>query len=578
MRAAIIGCGLIGRKRAAALPDCRLAVCCDTLADRAEALAGTAGRGRRLPTGRPPSPVPMWTSSSSRPRTICWRRSPRRGRGRQARAHRKAGRAPRRELDAGARPPPRGTGVRVRVGFNHRYHRAFRKAREIFESGALGEMMFMRGRYGHGGRLGYEQGVARRPGALRRRRADRPGRAPDRPRRAGSSAISPACSGRVAHLLLGHAGGRQRLPAAARRPRARWPSCTPAGPSGRTCSRSRSTAATASSRSTGLGGSYGVERLTCYRMLPEMGPPETTAWEYPDGRRFLGGRVRASSSTTSAWAASPCRGHRRRAGARCAIIEAGLSRGVRAMIITRSPLRISLGGGGTDLPSYYREHGGFLIAAAIDKYVYITLHETVQPTSSSSSIRKLEHVADGRRGQAPDHPRGAASWSASDARTWRSPAWPTSRPAPGSARPAASPRRCCRRCTPSTKNCVHPRELAEQACDIEIDRLGEPIGKQDQYIAAFGGITCFTFQPGRQRRGRAAADRHRDAATTWKTTCCCSSPASPARASAILAGPGRRAARQSDSGHDRQPALRQGARLRRARTRWRPATCAASPS
>jgi D-glycero-alpha-D-manno-heptose-7-phosphate kinase len=46
------------------------------------------------------------------------------------------------------------------------------------------------------------------------------------------------------------------------------------------------------------------------------------------------------------------------------------------MIISRSPLRISLGGGGTDLPSYYREHGGFVIAAAIDKYVYITLHET----------------------------------------------------------------------------------------------------------------------------------------------------------------------------------------------------------
>ena len=49
------------------------------------------------------------------------------------------------------------------------------------------------------------------------------------------------------------------------------------------------------------------------------------------------------------------------------------------MIITRSPLRISLGGGGTDLPSYYREHGGFVLSAAIDKYVYITLHETFQP-------------------------------------------------------------------------------------------------------------------------------------------------------------------------------------------------------
>src|SRR5256885_10432593 len=49
------------------------------------------------------------------------------------------------------------------------------------------------------------------------------------------------------------------------------------------------------------------------------------------------------------------------------------------MIITRSPLRVSLGGGGTDLPSYYREFGGFLVAAAIDKYVYITKHRTFQP-------------------------------------------------------------------------------------------------------------------------------------------------------------------------------------------------------
>ena len=61
-------------------------------------------------------------------------------------------------------------------------------------------------------------------------------------------------------------------------------------------------------------------------------------------------------------------------------------RGDARMIITRSPLRISLGGGGTDLPSYYREHGGFVISAAIDKYVYITLHETFG-RSTSSSIR-----------------------------------------------------------------------------------------------------------------------------------------------------------------------------------------------
>src|SRR5271167_2792483 len=64
------------------------------------------------------------------------------------------------------------------------------------------------------------------------------------------------------------------------------------------------------------------------------------------------------------------------------------------MIITRSPLRISLGGGGTDLPSYYRRHSGFLLAAAIDKYVYITLHQTFQKglIIKYSKMEQVEHV------------------------------------------------------------------------------------------------------------------------------------------------------------------------------------------
>ena len=67
------------------------------------------------------------------------------------------------------------------------------------------------------------------------------------------------------------------------------------------------------------------------------------------------------------------------------------------MIITRSPLRISLGGGGTDLPSYYREHGGFVISAAIDKYVYITLHETFQPEflikySATETVQTVDEI------------------------------------------------------------------------------------------------------------------------------------------------------------------------------------------
>src|ERR1700674_2472734 len=66
------------------------------------------------------------------------------------------------------------------------------------------------------------------------------------------------------------------------------------------------------------------------------------------------------------------------------------------MIITRSPLRISLGGGGTDLPSYYREHTGFLIAAAIDKYVCLTLHQTFVPDLivKYSRLERVSHIND----------------------------------------------------------------------------------------------------------------------------------------------------------------------------------------
>ncbi|MBK9945375.1 MAG: galactokinase [Kouleothrix sp.] len=166
------------------------------------------------------------------------------------------------------------------------------------------------------------------------------------------------------------------------------------------------------------------------------------------------------------------------------------------MIITRSPLRISLGGGGTDLPSYYRKHSGFLIAAAIDKYVYITLHQTfVQELIVKYS--KLERVGSVDEVQHPivrealrlvgvdgpfleltsmaDIPAGTGLGSSGSFTTALLKALHTYR-----------------------KNLMHPRELAEQACHIELDLLGEPIGKQDQYIAAYGGLTCFQFLPNDQ--------------------------------------------------------------------------------
>ena len=162
------------------------------------------------------------------------------------------------------------------------------------------------------------------------------------------------------------------------------------------------------------------------------------------------------------------------------------------MIIVRSPLRITLGGGGTDLPSYYRDHEGFLIAAAIDKFVYVTV---IRPFAPGIYLKysKIEHVTEIDDVQHPivreslklfdlgppqieittlaDIPAGTGLGSSGSFTT-----------------------ALLRALHAHARSIIHPRELAEQACHIEIDRLGEPIGKQDQYIAAFGGITCFSFR------------------------------------------------------------------------------------
>jgi D-glycero-alpha-D-manno-heptose-7-phosphate kinase len=161
------------------------------------------------------------------------------------------------------------------------------------------------------------------------------------------------------------------------------------------------------------------------------------------------------------------------------------------MIIARSPLRITLGGGGTDLPSYYRDHEGFLVSAAIDKYVYVTV---MRPFTEGIYLKysQLEHVEKIHDVKHPiirealqllgfktpqveittlaDIPAGTGLGSSGSFTTALLKALYTHR-----------------------KRHLHQQELAELACHIEIDRLGEPIGKQDQYIAAVGGVTCFTF-------------------------------------------------------------------------------------
>jgi D-glycero-alpha-D-manno-heptose-7-phosphate kinase len=163
------------------------------------------------------------------------------------------------------------------------------------------------------------------------------------------------------------------------------------------------------------------------------------------------------------------------------------------MIITRSPLRISLGGGGTDLPSYFREHTGFLLAAAIDKYVYINVHRRFvegfllkySSLEEAATIDDIKHpiirealkLVDVRERNLEitsmaDIPAGTGLGSSGSFTTALLKALHTLK-----------------------KNLVEPAELAEQACCIELEKLREPIGKQDQYIAAYGGITSFRFNP-----------------------------------------------------------------------------------
>jgi len=163
------------------------------------------------------------------------------------------------------------------------------------------------------------------------------------------------------------------------------------------------------------------------------------------------------------------------------------------MIIIRSPLRITLGGGGTDLPSYYRKHGGYLIAAAIDKYVYIAVNsafteDIIIKYSQYEHVKSIDEInhrifreclletgvkVNGLEiCSMADMPHGTGLGSSGSFITALLKALYT-----------------------FDKKPVSTRFIAESAVKIELEKLGEPIGKQDQYIAAFGGVTQFEFLP-----------------------------------------------------------------------------------
>ncbi len=161
------------------------------------------------------------------------------------------------------------------------------------------------------------------------------------------------------------------------------------------------------------------------------------------------------------------------------------------MIMTRSPLRITLGGGGTDLASYYREHGGFLVAAAIDKYVFVTVTRPFYP----GIFLKYSKLEEAKGINEIHHPiiRESLNALGFDTRQIEITTIADIPAGTGLGSSGSFTTALLRALSAYRRESIMPNDLARLACQIEIDRLGEPIGKQDQYIAAYGGITSFSF-------------------------------------------------------------------------------------
>jgi D-glycero-alpha-D-manno-heptose-7-phosphate kinase len=163
-----------------------------------------------------------------------------------------------------------------------------------------------------------------------------------------------------------------------------------------------------------------------------------------------------------------------------------------SVIFSRAPLRISLGGGGTDLPSYYTEHGGFLVSGAIDKYAYMLTHTTFQ-RRYRMKYSELEEVEDPSEIRHPilresllrhwcGNPLEIASVADVPAGT-------------GMGSSGAYTVCLLKGLARARRTAITPGDLAEAACEIEMNVLGEPVGKQDPYVAAHGGICAYTFNP-----------------------------------------------------------------------------------
>lgn len=160
------------------------------------------------------------------------------------------------------------------------------------------------------------------------------------------------------------------------------------------------------------------------------------------------------------------------------------------MIIVRSPLRITLGGGGTDLPSYYRKYGGFLIAGSINKYVYISINTPFE----NRVLLKYSSIEKRKRASEIQHPivREILKYEKIKERIEiTSVADIPSGTGLGSS--GSFTTALIRAIYEYQNKIITKQDLAEYACDIEINKLKQPIGKQDQYAASFGGLTAYTF-------------------------------------------------------------------------------------